>query len=71
METDEKAEQGLENIKAEEGIQGMVEVKVEPSQVLTVTVDPSLVKSEPLDPLDPTSCGMVRQKRCLMLTKTI
>ena len=66
METDERAEQGMEKIKAEEGIQGMVEVKVEPSQVLTVTVDPSMVKSEPLDPLDPTSCGMVRQKRCLI-----
>ena len=64
METDEKAEQGLEKIKAEEGIEGMVEVKVEPSQVLTVTVDPSMVKSEPLDPLDPTSSGMVRQKPC-------
>ena len=65
METDEKAEQGMEKIKAEEE-GGMVEVKVEPSQVLTVTVDPSMVKSEPLDPLDPTSSGMVRQKRCLI-----
>ena len=52
--------------KAPEEEVGMVEVKVEPSQVLTVTVDPSMVKSEPLDPLDPTSSGMVRQKRCLI-----
>ena len=28
---------------------GLVEVKVEPSEVLTVTVDPNMVKSEPPD----------------------
>jgi len=61
METDEKAEQVVKKMKTEtEGIQGLVEVKVEPSQVMTVTVDPSLVKSEPVDPLDmnPRSSGM-------------
>jgi len=70
METDEKAEQGLEKIKAEEGIQGMLEVKVEPSQVLTVTVDPSMVKSEPLDPLDPTSSGMIVDGEDMSLLNT-
>ena len=69
METDEKAEQVVEKMKTEteEGISGLVEVKVEPSQVMTVTVDPSLVKSEPVDPLDinPRSRGMVRSK-CLL-----
>ena len=56
-----------EEIQGQEGqmeVQGMVEVKVEPSQVLTVTMDPSLVKSEPLD-LNPVSSGMVRSK-CLL-----
>ena len=69
METDEKEEQVVKKMKTEteEGIQGLVEVKVEPSQVMTVTVDPSLVKSEPVDPLDmnPRSSGMVRSK-CLL-----
>ena len=62
METDEKEEQVVKKMKTEEGIPGLVEVKVEPSQVMTVTVDPSMVKSEPLDPLDlnPISSGMVR-----------
>ena len=68
METDEKEEQVVKKMKAEteEGIQGLVEIKVEPSQVLTVTVDPSMVKSEPLDPLDmnPSSSGLVRFKCC-------
>ena len=70
METEEETPggqvEGAPVIKTEEAgemeemeVQGMVEVKVEPSQVLTVTVDPSMVKSEPGEPI-PTSSTTVR-----------
>ena len=60
MET-EGGTQGVgEKEKMEEmEVQGMVEVKVEPSQVMTVTVDPSMVKCEPLD-LEATGSDKVR-----------
>ena len=74
METEEETPGGQENgapvqearIKTEEAgemqdmeVQGMVEVKVEPSQVMTVTVDPSMVKCEPMD-LEATGSDKVR-----------